>query len=81
MLAEAWDHARCSGNCTLIILEFMILDFEVFLQNRQTPTIKSSNTDHFAYLGAPGVLKTARHVFSIGKAPGYNIFLIVFAHI
>ena len=60
MLAEAWGHARCSGNCALIILGFTILDFEVFLQKRQKPTIKSSKTDHFAYLGAPGVLKTAR---------------------
>ena len=59
MLAEAWDHARCSGNCALIILEFMIWDFEAFLQNRQQPTIKSSKNDNFAYFGAPGVLKTA----------------------
>ena len=59
MLAEAQDHARCSESCALIILDFMILDFEVFLQNRQKPTIKSSTTDDFAYLGALGVLKTA----------------------
>ena len=65
MLAVAWDHARCSGNCALIFLEFMILDFEAFLQSRQKPTIKSSNTYHFAYLGALGVLKQLGHVFFI----------------
>ena len=32
VLAEAWDHARCSGNCALIILEFMHLDFEALLK-------------------------------------------------
>ena len=59
MLAEAWGHARCSGNCALIILEFLIFDFEVFLQNRQQTTIKSPKTDYVAYVGARGVLKTA----------------------
>ena len=59
MLAEAWDHARCSGNCALINLVLLILDFEAFLQNRQQTTIKSVKTDNFAYLGALGLLKTA----------------------
>ena len=52
MLAEAWDHARCSGNCALTIFACMILDFEAFLQDRQTITMESPQTDHFAYLGA-----------------------------
>ena len=60
MPAEAWDHARCSGTCALIILEFMIFDFEEFLlKHRQQPTIKSSTTNHFTYFEASGVLKTA----------------------
>ena len=59
VLAEAWGHARCSGNCALIVLEFMILNFEAFLQNRQQTTIRSYKTDNAAYFGAPGVLKTA----------------------
>ena len=42
-----------------IVLGCQICYFDAFLQNRQKPTIKSSNTDHFAYVGAPGVLKTA----------------------
>ena len=43
------------GNWALIILEFMICDFEAFLQKRQNTTIKSSTTVFFSYVGAPGV--------------------------
>ena len=63
MHAEALDHARCSENCALIILKLMIWDFDVFLQNRKAITMKSSNTDNFAYLGALGVLKTTPACF------------------
>ena len=65
MLAAASDHARCSENCALIVLGFMIWDFKAFLQNRQKPIIKSSKTYHFADVVAPGVLKQLRHVFFI----------------
>ena len=48
-------------------------------------TIQSSNIDHLAYFGAPGVLKTAPacifHHIWYGNNPGFNVFLIVFAHI
>ena len=63
MFAEACDHARCSGNRALIILEFMILDFEGLLQHRKKNTIKSSKADDFAYWGALGVLKNSSGMY------------------
>ena len=58
MLGEAKDHARCSGKFALIILDlrfWIVRRFCKIVKN----TMEASTTYHFAYLGAPGVLKKA----------------------
>ena len=73
VVADVWDHAKCSGNCSLIIVVYILFDFELFEQ--PSTNHHQHSFDHF---GAPGVFKTAlacivHHIiFNIPK-PGFNV--------